>query len=66
MRVAASDSLGKQSTRRDDDRITPLGVFLRKTSIDELPQLLNVLKGGLAQRGVYANYRPALGGFHTI
>lgn len=49
MRVAASDSLGAQSTRRDDDRITPLGAFLRKTSIDELPQLLNVLKGEMSR-----------------
>lgn len=48
MRVADSDSLGKQSTRRDDDRITPLGAFLRKTSIDELPQLFNVLKGDMS------------------
>ena len=29
-------------------RITPIGAFIRKTSIDELPQLFNVLKGDMA------------------
>ncbi len=35
----------------DTDRLTPLGIFVRKTSIDELPQLLNVLKGEMSLIG---------------
>jgi len=35
----------------DNQRITPAGAFIRKTSIDELPQLLNVLKGEMSLVG---------------
>ena len=48
MRQEASDAEGKQSTRRDDERISKFGRFIRRTSIDEIPQLFNVIKGEMS------------------
>ena len=48
MYVNREDPSGGQRTIRNDPRVTRVGRFLRAWSIDELPQLINVLKGDMA------------------
>ncbi|NLC75417.1 MAG: exopolysaccharide biosynthesis polyprenyl glycosylphosphotransferase [Clostridiales bacterium] len=48
MRVDAEKDGVARLARKDDDRITPVGRFIRKCRIDELPQLINVIRGDMS------------------
>lgn len=48
MRVDAEKETGAVWAKKDDPRRTPIGAFLRSTSLDELPQFWNVLKGDMS------------------
>ena len=57
---------GPMFKMKDDPRITKVGKFIRKTSIDELPQLFNVIKGDMSLVGPRPNLPKEVANLVTI
>ncbi|MEW8956564.1 sugar transferase [Clostridium sp.] len=63
--IDKNEMSGPMFKMKDDPRVTKIGKFIRKTSIDELPQLINVLKGDMSLVGPRPNLPKEVQAFNS-
>ena len=65
MKVNAEKTGSGVYSGKGDPRVTKIGKFIRTTSIDELPQLINIIKGDMATSAVNKHYQRRYGAYRS-